>query len=613
MQDKFITNEGIEIPLDGLSFSFTEENPRFKDSFWTNYTLPIECPYTVEFLRKIGQFSSLDNSKLKRFHDGIHIHEGKRRKGKIEILEFGTKSLKFQIDSGFENLPNFDKKLADLPLHNFEVPDIYQHANEVVEKSYPASDYNFPKLYTDEYNLDSEEWKYFDSMINNRVQEQGKAVKSFPRNRIEDGMDVYNKNIIHPMPYLLYVLRAGFKDAGFQLMGDILSDEHLLQRCIFTDKNYYTTGDQKLHKLSMFKEEVYLTERTPGGDMFGKWKKSVVIEAPGKYRIYFKVHNALKGANVNLYYGDKHVYSFGAGNQLQVVENLSFVLDVSEQDAVDRKEFVFEYYGYLEAPHLMDSSKKDIGLAYMEIRPMRQHTIEGNVIPYVFNFNRVNLKKSVPDMSFGDLVTIIKNWRNYDLTFDGSKAIMNLIRIDKSKEPEDFRAFEVENPIRKFTDKEYFHLKFPEVEGMENRNIFFNEKGYQLNPHFVPENTTEVTVNGFCLPMAFFRGANTAKAYKESSLMLVYYAGLDRDGDNHATNPRGLEGEECAEHLKPWYMNRLSNFSYKWTFIAEKNKIRKYDIRSEIFAYNKRHWIKSWVKNSISDKHYSIEIETETY
>ena len=216
-------------------------------------------------------------------------------------------------------------------------------------------------------------------------------------------------------------------------------------------------------------------------------------------------------------------------------------------------------------------------------------------------------------MSFGDLVTIIKNWRNYDLTFDGSKAVMNLIRIDKMKEPEDFRAFEVENPIRKFTDKEYFHLKFPEVEGMENRNIFFNESGYQLNPAFVPENTTEITINGFCLPMAFFRGANTAKACKESSLMLVYYAGLDRDGDNHATNPKGLEGEECAEHLKHWYMNRLSNFSYKWTFITEKNKIRKYDIRSEIFAYNKRHWIKSWVKNSISDKHYSIEIETETY
>ena len=306
------------------------------------------------------------------------------------------------------------------------------------------------------------------------------------------------------MPYLLYVLKAGFRDAGFQLTGDILSDEHLLQRCIFTEKNYYTTGDQKLHKLSMFKEEVYLTERTPRGDMFGKWKKSVVIEAPGKYRIYFKVHNALKGADVNLYYGGKHVYSFGAGNQRQVVENLSFVLDVSEQDAVDRKEFIFEYYGYLEAPHLMDSSKKDIGLAYMEIRPMRQHTIEGNVIPYVFNFNRVNLKKAVPDMSFGDLVTIIKNWRNYDLTFDGSKAVMNLIRIDKMKEPEDFRAFEVENPIRKFTDKEYFHLKLPEVEGMENRNIFFNESGYQLNPAFVPENTTEITINGFWSSYGFF-------------------------------------------------------------------------------------------------------------
>ena len=114
-------------------------------------------------------------------------------------------------------MPNFDKKLSDLPLHNFEVLDIYQHANEAVEKSYPAVDYNFPKLYTDEYNLDSEEWKYFDSMINNRVQEQGKTEKVFPRNRVENGMDVYNKNIIHPMPYLLYVLKAGFKDAGFQL------------------------------------------------------------------------------------------------------------------------------------------------------------------------------------------------------------------------------------------------------------------------------------------------------------------------------------------------------------------------------------------------------------
>ena len=60
-------------------------------------------------------------------------------------------------------------------------------------KNLTVKNYNFPKLYTDEYNLDSEEWKYFDSMINNRVQEQGKAEKSFPRNRVEDGMDVYNK------------------------------------------------------------------------------------------------------------------------------------------------------------------------------------------------------------------------------------------------------------------------------------------------------------------------------------------------------------------------------------------------------------------------------------
>lgn len=149
---------------------------------------------------------------------------------------------------------------------------------------------------------------------------------------------------------------------------------------------------------------------------------------------------------------------------------------------------------------------------------------------------------------------------------------------------------------------------------MELQNIYFDEKGYHLNKKNIPDEATEISINAFCLPLTHFRGAYTAKAFDEAStLMLVYYDGLNTEGNNHANNPPGLADENLAQHLKSWYMNRLTNYSYKWSFITEKNKIRKYDIRSEIFCYGKRHLIKSWTKRSLSETLYIVEMETETY
>ena len=150
MQDKFISTTGIQIAMDGIDYSYTEENPRFKDSFWTNYILPIDLYYTPEVLTGLGNYASLYASEWQRYHEGTHIFEGKLRKAKMEVLEFGKHSIKVQIDSGFENLPNFDKKLADLPLLVKAVPDIYTHANQIVTQSYPDTVYNFPKIYTSE-------------------------------------------------------------------------------------------------------------------------------------------------------------------------------------------------------------------------------------------------------------------------------------------------------------------------------------------------------------------------------------------------------------------------------------------------------------------------------
>lgn len=617
MKDKFITNSGIEIPLDNVSYTYTEENPRFKDSFWTKYTLPIEYYYNRNLHSKVGHFSSMFSDNLQRFYEGIHIFEGKRMKGRLEVLEFRTDKMKIQIDSGFENLPNFDTKLEDLPLLDFDIPDIYDHANEVVKKKYPETAYNFPKLYTDKYNLDEEGWKYFDSMINNRVQtETGKA---FPRNKVMDEMDVYNKNIIHPLPYILYVLITGFKDAGFNLEGDILNDAKLMQRCIYSGKQYFTTADQKPEVIRVLQTEYY--DNTPvNGEQYGRFSKSVKIAAPGKYRIKVDVLTSIVKDYATKTFPDcvlkisknkSVIKEYSSNNQTSIVDN-TLEISISEEEAIAGTTITFDYFG-IPGQNRLDKDYKVLGVAQFDINPIRQHTKDGSAIPYVFNFNKVNLKRAVPEMTFGQLVTTIKNWRNYDLDFVGSRAIMNLIKIDKSKEPEDFRRFEVPNPLRKFTDKNYFNIKFPDTENVDVKNIFIDENGYELNKVKLPANVTEISVNAFCLKLTNFRGQTTVKAVEDSALMLVYYDGLNSNGDNHATNPQGLEGDYCARHLLPWFQNRLTNFNYKWTFITEKNKIRNFNIRSEIFCYGRRHWIKSWVKQSITSSLYSIEMETETF
>ncbi|MRQ22714.1 hypothetical protein D1J35_06780 [Riemerella anatipestifer] len=612
MQDKFVTNTGVEIPLDSTNFTYVEENPRFKDTFWTNYTLPIDISYSRDFLSSFGQYSSLNNIGLKRYHEGIHQFEGRLRKGKLEVLEFKKEILKIQIDSGFETLPNFEKPLSELPLLNIAVDDIYNHANDIVTKKYPETVYNFPKLYTDEYNLQDEAYKYFDSFINNRNNQEGRTTKGFSRNRLENEVDVYNKNIIHPLPYLLYVLTVGFSDAGFRLEGEILEDEYLKYRLIWSGKPYHTSGDQKEHKLNVYSEE-YLNQNVNGNLYFGEWQKEILIDAPGKYNIkgHFQTQIGLNdgGGRVEL---NIPVLNFSQSFSVNQSSDIQQGIDISEEQAKEGVKVIFKFKGAMGYSKVADDGV-NLGLAQLQILPKRMHTKEGVPIPYIYNDNRVNLSKAVPEMNFGELVTAIKNLRNYDLEFEGNRAIMNKIKIDKYKEPEDFRMFEVENPTRFFNDKVSFNITFPDEESVVTKNIYFDETGYRLNYRSVPETATEININVISLPFTMFRSVFTAKVINSNALMLVYYDGLDNNGNNHAQNKKGLMDEELAKYLEPWFMNRLTNFRYKWTFICEKNKIRNFNIRSAIFAYNRKHWIKSWTKKSLTNNLYSIEIETETF
>lgn len=604
MKDKFITSE-FEIDLSECKISVTEENPRFKDSFWTKYSLPFEVNMDRNFQSKLGHYSSHLAIGLKRYHEGTHVFEGKLMKGKLEILEIRGNTLKCQIDSGFEDLPNFDTPLSELPLMQIDVADIYEHAEEICKKKYPETVYNFPKLITDQFDLDSEEWKYFDGIINNRYQKSGTYI--FPKNEVVNDTDVANRNIIHPLPYLLYVLEIGFKDAGFILSGDILNDETLKQRAIYSGGDYFTTGDQKSEKENVY--DLDYTALTVGYQT--TYFKKINISAPGRYRILGRFLMG-PGDRLSIFRNDFESTSFQSNNTLELTEagGNTIVFDVSISEALEGVTIGFKFEGTAKNNEF-DDENNNIGVAQIKINPIRTHSENGEAIPFVFNENRVDLKRAVPDLTFGELVTTIKNWRNYDLIFDGSRVYMNYIKIAPGEDPVDFRKFEIEKPLRKFTDKQSFIVKFPDADVAQFDSIYFDENGYKLNG-IQNKNTSEITINGFAVPLSTFRGTTTAKVEEENSLLqLVYYNGLNATGLNHATNPKGLHGEELALFLQPWFTNRVTNIGFQWTVIVPKSQIKNIDIRTEIFCYGKRQWFKTMTKSQLTANVYSIEFVTE--
>ncbi|WP_185210568.1 hypothetical protein [Elizabethkingia meningoseptica] len=599
MNDRII-GENFIIDLTNVKNSITEENPRFKDTFWSLYSLPFDIYVNRDIISTMGNYSSLHAVGLKRFHDVIHIFEGRIRKAKLEILDITDPLVKVQLNSGFEDLPNFEKKLSELPFDKIIVADIYNHANEIVNKKYPDVSYNFPKLITDEYDLNSQQWKYFDGLINNRTTPRTGGAKVFPRNEVIDGFDVANRNIIHPLPYLLYVLKIGFQDAGFILQGDILTDPILLQRTIYSGSKYYSTGDQKEVKLIITDEDY------TGSYPTANYSKQIPISAPGKYRFKGRF---LKAANETVkIYKNNTLLRDVQGDGVIEFNDLEINISIEEaiKTAIIKIEFAGQYHN-----NEYDNEGKNIGVAQIQINPIRQHSDNGDPIPFVFNENAVDIARALPEWTFGELVTAIKNLRNYDLIFDGSVVYMNRINIQPNDDVIDFRGFEIEKPTRKFTDKQSFLIKFPEIDGEVSEDIFFDENGYQIGKKG-NETTTEVPINVYPVKIKTYRAIATAKPVPDGSMLqLVYYDGLNSTGDNHAKNPTGLSGKEIAEDLKTWYINRVTNNGFTWSFLVEKNKIRNVNIRSEIYAYGRRLWIKQIVKNSISATNYQVEITTE--
>lgn len=580
MRDSFVTEKFV-LDLRRVKISYVDQSPRFKDTFFTKYSFPFSFYMDKDLRESMGNYTSLNAVNLLGKHQGYHIVEGKVHRGTLEILEVKGNLIQAQIDSGFEELPNFQKKLSQLPLNEGipAITNIYEHANAVCRKSYPEVKYNFPRVIYNKHKTDETGWEMFNQFINDR---RNNAFVT--NNESADAQTHRNRNIIHPMPYLLYVLNVGFADAGYQLAGDILEDADFKQRVIYYMREDFASGVGSKQTFAFLGGQQISTN----GSTF-YFQTELTMEYVGKYQLYGNI--PVGSGKLKVSANNMPIYEVN----LQNTHSLHINFDNSIRNGKLKIEL---WTGELRSTYLSATLQK------------RVYINDDKETFQIHNMNEVNLQNSVPDITFGELVTTIKNWKNYDLEIVGTKIYMNRLSVQNTTIV-DFRAFEVDEPTRVLNHKKSFHLSFTELEEKKLDSIYIDSSGIQINKE-AGQDTTSLQINAYCLPVETFKGVTTAAIKKEDDtiLGLIYYNGM-YDGDNLAQNLQGLHLPSILKVWGDWFKMRTESTEYRWSFICKKNAIRHINIRDTLYAYGQKMWIKEITKNVLNEQMYHVDIVTE--
>ena len=602
METKFY-NENFTLDLTKQKMNLQENNARFNDKSFTKFTFPFDCYIEDQFVHYIGDYMSHENTGLKNVLDGIFLHENKLSEAKLTIISIQGAKLTGQIDYGFEDIPNFDKKLSELPLAKFSVDDIHIYAKNICEKKYPEVNFNFPRMFTKKYSPEDELWDAFDGYYND-LKPDGSEMR---RNYLDENLDIYNVNIIHPCPHVLYLLKTGFADKGLTLKGDILTDADLAHRWVFSGIPYFSTKSQIRYE---FKFDSNAYDEVRQNDYVNYLKEVTVLKA-GSYKLtgfleFFKAKKMWAVYQIALNNSIIY-YKFVDDNRDTILEKINFdmLVNVSENDSRLQIYIHTQQHDWVHQISFLNFTSTTM----MESEMIEE---DSNVVT---NKNEVDLTRAVPDITFGEFVNRIKNWFNYELDVVGKDIYMNKLNKDPS-DIKSFQQYEVNEPKRSLLNQRSFLIRFEDLDDdIKQNSMYYDVNGIKMNGE-PKTDTTTIDIDGYAMPVeeAKPNGYITAIVKKDSSttLALVCYDGLF-GVQNNAKNPAGCAFPELWE--KNWYKflrQRITGSKYEDSFLAYIDDISKYTVKTHIFWHNNVHQITNWGKDMVTEDVYKITINTET-
>lgn len=598
----------VKLDLTKQFLSFQESNSRLNNRVLTKFVFPFKTYVNDEVIKELGDLQSVEFHNVETVIEGTLLKEGVLTEAKLYLLSIYNNELEGEIDYGLEDIPNFDKKLEDLPLDKFAVDDIHIFAKEISKQKWPETNFNFPRMYTTKYPPTEEMWDAFDGYYND-LKTDGSEMR---RNYIDADLNIFNVNIIHPCPHPIYLLQVGFADKGYQLSGDILEDVDLYNRWVFSGTKYFKNLLQARHSISFSSYDYYDWFYDKWGPVtygkVGKYSKSVTVDKAGDYSLkgVFHLEANKNEAFINVYVNNVGIYNWRVGKDN--VWHLSFNIALNGLSA--NSEVRIEAQTVCSIPMYEVFNAEIIGKDLV----LDEET-ESSEVLLVTNPNEIDLSRAVPNMTFGEYTNRLMNWLNYDMDVVGKTVVMN--RLDKNPtDIKDFRAFEFNSPKRKFSQKKSFLLKFAELDNEAKLNsMFYDKDGARMNVEEKTD-TNVIEIDGYALPVELAKpnGYTTAivKKDSDSTLALVGYEGL-QGNQNNAVNPPGLHFPELfPKNWQNWLRLRLSADPYEDSFLAYVDDIGRYKIKDYIMWHNNIHQIASWTKQMVSEDVYRITMQTET-
>src|SRR5690606_35689399 len=203
-----------------------------------------------------------------------------------------------------------------------------------------------------------------------------------------------------------------------------------------------------------------------------------------------------------------------------------------------------------------------------------------------------DLTKCVPDITFGECVTAIKNWKNFDVNIQGSDVYMNYIESQLNiKEAINLSKFEIQYPRKRLKQSESFLLKFADFDSKEYTYypVYVDVNGSRTSKFTQTDDTNEIKIQALPLPILYRSGVLTAFAIEDgqSKMTLLLYDGLNSASLNLTDDSLPLMLPDVYEkHWSQWLDFRIKSIGYVTQFICFAEEIKNLTTRSKVFMYN---------------------------
>lgn len=611
------TCPSFEIDFTGKQLNIVEENHWFTDQFFTKYSFPFEFDVDESLDAALQMITHNNSARSPKTFEGFFQKFGEENEAVLIIERIQGKKAQGKLRYGLEEFPNYDKKLAELPLEKFRLEEpISDFALSMLDLTYPAVNYNFPQLITNHFDTNTSQWLYFEGIINNY------QAGAFLKNEYNGTTgEQINRNIIQPVPFLLYVLTQGFADAGLELRGEILEDPELKHATINMISDYYSSSSaDNIEATVQANEYSSITYETDTRIYLARYVKSIFLPTSGIYKVSGNIiiRSIAVEAFAELILGLDNVVWRATEHNLGYEEKF-FSIDLDIEIPVTQfgqtLRFISEQLPFASDPR-MDEQDPTAMIMDLTITKIAGYDANGSLVPSLVSPEKIDLQKCVPDMKFGDLLKVIKNWKNYDLVFGNGYVEMNKIQSQmKGPAVVDLSDKEVKEPIRNFYQDITFLLQFQEqnTEEYTFAKVFVDASGSRTSSFVKREDTNEITINGIPLPLKQQGAVNTAHLFIDgkSTIALSIYTGL-KNGLNLCGDASNLLIPAVYRNdWREWIEFRINSEGFEWPLELDAERAGMIEAKTKLYAYGRNFLVRRVSKKNTSQNLWEVTLECD--